>query len=170
MTTTQLLFFVGLPGLVTALGVLLAEAFVARSNMELAAEVAANPQRWAEEQPKNVDELVGDVAGFAESQAVGPSVEMVTITAAEAKAFREVLIRRVVEKLYRLHADTLIAALRKSYGNEFAKGISGDEKLRDVLSRLDQLSLIRLLQGEQVGGILGSHSETAAFRDQEEGH
>jgi hypothetical protein len=47
--------------------------------------------------------------------------------------------------------DTLIRTLRKAYGVHFAEGFGDDEKLRDVLRRLDQSSLSTLVHDNQRG-------------------
>jgi hypothetical protein len=47
------------------------------------------------------------------------------------------------------HGNTLISTLRKTYGNSFAHGRSGEEKLRDVLHDLDEKSLTHLVHNIQ---------------------
>ena len=48
-------------------------------------------------------------------------------------------------EISRKHGNTLIRALRQTYGPVFASGISGEDKLRDVLHRLDEPSLRQLV-------------------------
>lgn len=48
-------------------------------------------------------------------------------------------------------ADTLIRTLRKTYGASFALGCSDDEKLSDVLHKIDEHSLGGLLRDLQRG-------------------
>jgi hypothetical protein len=43
------------------------------------------------------------------------------------------------------HGNTLIRTLRQTYGDGFAPGRSGDEKLRDVLHDLEEPSLNHLI-------------------------
>jgi hypothetical protein len=44
------------------------------------------------------------------------------------------------------HGNTLISTLRRTYGADFAPGIPGDTKLSDVLHRLDEPSLAKLVR------------------------
>jgi hypothetical protein len=45
----------------------------------------------------------------------------------------------------RKHGNTLIRTLRKHYGARFANGCSDDENLSDVLHKLDEPSLSKLV-------------------------
>jgi hypothetical protein len=45
----------------------------------------------------------------------------------------------------RKHANTLIGKLRRTYGENFARGIADTEKLADVLDRIDERSLSQLI-------------------------
>jgi hypothetical protein len=47
--------------------------------------------------------------------------------------------------------DTLIGTIRKTYGAEFAAGCRDDDQLRDVLDKLDEPSLGRLIADQQAG-------------------
>ena len=47
-------------------------------------------------------------------------------------------------EISRKHGNTLIRTLRKTYGAPFAKGCDGEEKLSDVLHKLDEPSLSSL--------------------------
>jgi hypothetical protein len=47
--------------------------------------------------------------------------------------------------------DTLIGTLRKTYGAQFAPGCRDDEQLRDVLHKLDEPSLGKLIADQQAG-------------------
>jgi hypothetical protein len=49
------------------------------------------------------------------------------------------------------HGNTLIGRLRISYGSGFAKGCADDEKLSDVLAKLDEPSLFRLVRDYKTG-------------------
>lgn len=49
--------------------------------------------------------------------------------------------------------STLIGTLRKAYGVHFAEGFRDDEKLRDVLSKLDEPSLSTLVLDNQRGNL-----------------
>jgi hypothetical protein len=44
------------------------------------------------------------------------------------------------------HGNTLISTLRRTYGANFAPGIDDGVKLSDVLHRLDEPSLSKLIQ------------------------
>jgi hypothetical protein len=49
-------------------------------------------------------------------------------------------------EISRKHGNTLIGTLRKHYGAGFAKGWHGSEKLGEVLHKLDEPSLTKLLR------------------------
>jgi hypothetical protein len=51
----------------------------------------------------------------------------------------------------RKHGNTLIGRLRISYGSGFAKGFANDEKLSDVLVKLDEGSLFKLVRDYKTG-------------------
>ena len=51
----------------------------------------------------------------------------------------------------RKHGDALIRTLRISYGNRFAKGCADDEKLSEVLAKLDEPSLFKLVRDHKSG-------------------
>ena len=56
-------------------------------------------------------------------------------------------------EISRKYGNTLIGTLRISYGSEFAKGCASDEKLSDVLAKLDERSLSKLV-GDYKSGML----------------
>ena len=47
-------------------------------------------------------------------------------------------------EISRKHGNTLISTLRETYGDGFARGFDGNEKLNHMLERLDQESLAHL--------------------------
>lgn len=49
------------------------------------------------------------------------------------------------------HGNTLIRTLRKTYGANFAKGCDDNEKLNDVLHKLDEPSLSALIRYHERG-------------------
>ena len=49
------------------------------------------------------------------------------------------------------HGNTLIRTLRKTYGAGFARGCSDDERLIDVLHKLDENSLSQLVRDHVAG-------------------
>jgi hypothetical protein len=51
----------------------------------------------------------------------------------------------------RKHGNTLIRTLRKTYGAHFAEGCRDDEKLSDVLHKMDEPSLSKLLHDHERG-------------------
>jgi hypothetical protein len=51
----------------------------------------------------------------------------------------------------RKHGNTLIRTLRKTYGAHFAEGCRDDEKLSDVLHKMDEPSLSKLLRDHEGG-------------------
>jgi hypothetical protein len=54
-------------------------------------------------------------------------------------------------EISRKNGDTLIRTLRKTYGQSFAGG--NKKKLGDVLQRLDEPSLIRLIHDHEAGNL-----------------
>lgn len=54
-------------------------------------------------------------------------------------------------EISRKHGNTLIGTLRKTYGKNFAADASDDEKLSDVLHRLDEHSLSQLRRDHDAG-------------------
>src|SRR5690242_16169601 len=51
----------------------------------------------------------------------------------------------------RKYGDTLIGKLRISYGSGFAKACANDDKLSDVLAKLDKRSLYKLVRDYNAG-------------------
>jgi hypothetical protein len=51
----------------------------------------------------------------------------------------------------RRYGDTLIGTLRTSYGSQFAKGCTDNEKLSDALQKLDEPSLFKLVRDHKAG-------------------
>jgi hypothetical protein len=49
------------------------------------------------------------------------------------------------------HGNTLMSTLRKSYGADFAKGCADNERLSDVLHKLDEPSLSKLIRDHSSG-------------------
>jgi hypothetical protein len=68
------------------------------------------------------------------------------------------MIQRAVDTHYRAkdgeisrkHRKTLVRTLRISYGSTFAKGCANDEKLSDVLAKLDEPSLFKLVRDHKI--------------------
>ena len=54
-------------------------------------------------------------------------------------------------EMSRKYGNTLIRILRKHYGDDFAAGCANNEKLSDVLHKLDELSLSRLVRDLESG-------------------
>jgi hypothetical protein len=54
-------------------------------------------------------------------------------------------------EISRKHGNTLVGRLRISYGRAFAKGCADDDKLSDVLAKLDERSLSKLVRDHQAG-------------------
>ena len=54
-------------------------------------------------------------------------------------------------EISRRHGNTLIGTLRISYGSGFAKGCANDEKLSEVLAKLDEQSLFKLVRDHKAG-------------------
>ncbi|HEV2714007.1 MAG TPA: hypothetical protein VGU64_02005 [Terriglobales bacterium] len=53
----------------------------------------------------------------------------------------------------RKHGNTPIRTLRNTYGPSFANGCADDEKLSDVLHKLDEPSLSRLIHDHDAGNL-----------------
>jgi hypothetical protein len=51
----------------------------------------------------------------------------------------------------RKHGNTLVDRLRVSYGSGFAQGSADDDKLSDVLAKLDERSLSKLVRDYKSG-------------------
>jgi len=52
-------------------------------------------------------------------------------------------------ELSKKHGNTLVRTLRKVYGQQFAGGCNPDEKLSDVLGKLDEPSLSKLVHDHE---------------------
>ena len=59
-------------------------------------------------------------------------------------------------EISRKHGNTLIGTLRKHYGKDFASGFKDSDKLSDVLAKMDELSLSKLIKDHETG-TLASH-------------
>ncbi len=58
---------------------------------------------------------------------------------------------KIGSEIKQKHGDTLIRTLRKTYGANFAKDCADEEKLSDVLAKLDKPSLSRLVRDYEAG-------------------
>lgn len=56
-------------------------------------------------------------------------------------------------EISRKHGNTLIRTLRKTYGESFAGSFSNKKKLGDVLHKLDEPSLTRLIHDHEAGNL-----------------
>ena len=54
-------------------------------------------------------------------------------------------------EISRKHGNTLVRTLRKTYGASFAKGCGDNETLSDVLHKLDEPSLTKLIHDHEGG-------------------
>ena len=54
-------------------------------------------------------------------------------------------------EISRKHGNTLIRTLRRTYGPGFAAGCKDDDKLTDVLHKLDEPSLSHLIRDHEAG-------------------
>jgi hypothetical protein len=62
----------------------------------------------------------------------------------------------------RKHGNTLIRTLRKHYGKDFAYGCSDEDKLSDVLHKVDEPSLSKLVRDMEAGKLEGICRDKAA--------
>ncbi len=56
-------------------------------------------------------------------------------------------------EISRKHGNTLIRTLRKTYGEGYAGACGNKKKLGDVLHKLDEPSLTRLIHDEKAGNL-----------------
>ncbi len=56
-------------------------------------------------------------------------------------------------EISRKHGNTLIRTLRKTYGESFAGACGNKRKLGDVLHKLDEPSLTRLIHDHEAGNL-----------------
>jgi hypothetical protein len=56
-------------------------------------------------------------------------------------------------EISRKHGNTLIRTLRKTYGPGFGKDCADDDKLSDVLHKLDETSLSHLIRDHEAGNL-----------------
>jgi hypothetical protein len=54
-------------------------------------------------------------------------------------------------EISRKHGNALVGRLRTSYGSGFAQGCANDDKLSDVLAKLDEQSLYKLVRDYKSG-------------------
>jgi hypothetical protein len=54
-------------------------------------------------------------------------------------------------EISRKHGNVLVGRLRTSYGGRFAQGCANDDKLSDVLAKLDEQSLFKLVRDYKSG-------------------
>jgi hypothetical protein len=54
-------------------------------------------------------------------------------------------------EMSRKHGNTLVRTLRQHYGADFAKGCADSEKLGDVLHKIDEPSLSKLVRDHEGG-------------------
>jgi hypothetical protein len=54
-------------------------------------------------------------------------------------------------EISRKHGNTLVGRLRTSYGGGFAQGCANDDKLSDVVAKLDEQSLYKLVRDYKSG-------------------
>lgn len=57
----------------------------------------------------------------------------------------------VVSTIGRKHGNTLIRTLRRTYGSHFAEGCRDDERLSDVLHKMGEPSISKLLHDHERG-------------------
>jgi hypothetical protein len=54
-------------------------------------------------------------------------------------------------EISRKHGNTLVGTLRKTYGVDFAKGCAESDRLSDVLHKMDEPSLSKLVLDHEAG-------------------
>jgi hypothetical protein len=59
-------------------------------------------------------------------------------------------------EISRKHGNTLVGTLRKHYGAAFSPGFKDTDKLSDVLAKLDETSLTKLIKDHHAG-VLAAH-------------
>ena len=58
-------------------------------------------------------------------------------------------------EISRKHGNTLVGTLRRTHGQDFAKGFKETDRLSDVLHALDEPSLSKLVRDHQAGTLEG---------------
>jgi hypothetical protein len=130
MTPTQLVFFVVLPLAIAVVGLIYGEVFRARQMRY--PEQSAIYQTSVVNTPPN--------SGWE---------HFVQLTPRE-KAFQFWMQKRYPYLIKKL-GNTPVATLRRVYGRDFAPGLDDDERLADVLYRLDKGSFDRLVRDDETG-------------------
>ena len=162
MNPTQLFLFVGLPIIVGIAGVLAGETFRAK-NM---AVKSATPEDLQAKRDVASEEAKDDVDMAAILASIRRLIAEDTPKAssffgggdAEQYLHSSMLIhgldnrhRDQAGEIRQKRSDVLVGTLRRSYGESFARGLSGTERLRDVLTKLDSDSLSKLYHDYEAG-------------------
>ncbi|HTJ03639.1 MAG TPA: hypothetical protein VL492_12685 [Methylovirgula sp.] len=53
----------------------------------------------------------------------------------------------------RRHGNTLIRTMRRAYGPQFGDGCESDDRLSDVLHRLDEISLSAIVRDQEINNL-----------------
>jgi hypothetical protein len=67
-------------------------------------------------------------------------------------------------EISRKHGNTLIHTLRRVYGAGFAQGAADEERLEEVLARLDERSLSQLVEDHEGGKLEGQIADARTPR------
>ena len=63
-------------------------------------------------------------------------------------------------EISRKHGNTLLGTLRKTYGTDFAKDCAESDRLSDVLHKMDEPSLSKLVRDHESGKLEQACKET----------
>jgi hypothetical protein len=164
MTTVQLFFYLILPLSLSVAALIYGEAFRAQHIKIRSSPKGESPPVGESFGAEGTDYIVklfaGDTPGF--SLELAPE-GLLKLTPNETEKMRYLINyqvwRRVIDRrnksdeIRQKHGNTLVSTLRRIYGDNFAQGFRGDEKLRDVLDRLDLVSLCELVRDYEIGGL-----------------
>jgi hypothetical protein len=154
MNATPLFLFVGLPVAIGILGVIAAETFRAR-NMSPS---AAAPKGSDLKKEIEVERILANIQTLIAEDSLRSAEE--TLKKAQSATneilrgeFTVISSRRAdVEAAFsRVSRDVDVGTLRKTYGDEFGRGLEASVRLVDVLRSLDKNSLSQLVHDYEAG-------------------
>jgi hypothetical protein len=160
---TQLFLFIGLPTIVGIAGVLAGETFRAKNMVAKSAtpEGLGAKRDVVSEEAKADPDMATILASIRQLIADGtpkPSNffggEDTELFSSKDDRFFDEAAKRYFDRGWEIRSkrsDVLVGTLRRTYGESFARGVRANEKLRDVLNRLDAESLSKLFHDYEAG-------------------
>jgi hypothetical protein len=156
---TQLFLFIGLPIIVGIAGVLAGETFRAK-NMTLKEGLGTKSDVVPEEAKDDGEDMATILASIRRLIAEDTSKPLTFFGGGDAEQYLHSRVfihgldnrhRDQAGEIRQKRSDVLIGTLRRSYGEGFARGLAGNERLRDVLTKLDSDSLSKLFHDYEAG-------------------